>query len=146
VNVTIIFSIIAAFVSVGGVLIAVGVIKGKINQNAETNKAQDEKMKTFASKDELASAIRRSDEMLAIMTKRAEEDRAKGQGQWREFYEILSKHAERIGTLETQQTTFQKSIDELKNDIKSGFKETSNELKELQKELQKELKEMGKRG
>ena len=146
-NPTIIFSIIAACVSVGGVLITVGVIKGKINQNAEVNKTQDDQIKLLASKsdlavvakhsdDQLAAAIKRSDEMLAIMTKRAEEDRAKGQGQWREFHEILAKHAERLGTLETRQTVFQKSIDELKNDIKSGFKETHDELKELQKEIQ----------
>jgi len=133
---TIIFSIIAACISVGGVLITVGVIKGKINQNSEVNKVQDGQIEKCATKDELAAAIKRSDEMLAIITKRAEEDRAKGQGQWREFHEILAKHAERLGTLETRQTVFQKSIDELKNDIKSGFKETHDELKELQKEIQ----------
>jgi len=135
VNITLIFSIITATVTLGGIFIAIGVFKGKISQH-------DEKLKAAASKDELAAAIRRSDEMLSIMTKRAEEDRTKGQGQWREFHDILTKHAERIGTLETQQTAFQKSIDELKNDIKSGFKETHNELKELQKEL----KELGRRG
>ena len=98
-------------------------------------------MKATPSKDELAAAIKRSDEMLAIMTKRAEEDRAKGQGQWREFHEILAKHAERIVTVETRQNAFQKSIDELKSDIKNGFEGTHNELRELQKEL----KELGKR-
>ena len=141
-NISLIFSIITAVVTLGSVFIAIGVQKGRINQNAETNRAQDDKNKSFATKDELAAAIRRSDEMLGIMTKRAEEDRAKGQGQWREFHDILTKHAERIGTLETQQTAFQKSIDELKSDIKSGFKETHNELKELQNEL----KELGRRG
>jgi basic membrane lipoprotein Med (substrate-binding protein (PBP1-ABC) superfamily) len=134
VNITIIFSIITAAVTLGGIFIAIGVFKGKISQH-------DEKLKATASKDELAAAIKRSDEMLAIMTKRAEEDRTKGQGQWHEFHDILVKHAERIGTLETQQTTFQKSIDELKSDIKSGFKEMHYELKELQNEL----KELGKR-
>ena len=133
-SVTIIFSIITATVTLGSVFIAIGVFKGKIGQH-------DEKLKATASKDELAAAIRRSDEMLTIMTKRAEEDRAKGQGQWREFHEILTRHAERIVTLETQQTAFQKSIDELKNDIKNGFEGTHNELRELQKEL----KELGKR-
>jgi len=132
-NHTIIFSIIAATISLGGVFIAIGVFKGKINQNAEANKAQDEQIKTLATKDELAGAIRRSDEMLAIMRERAEEDRIKGTGQWREFHEILAKHSERIGVLESQQTTLMKALDEIKVDIKSGFRQMQDELKELLK-------------
>jgi len=132
-NHTIIFSIIAAALSLGGVLIAIGVFKGKINHNADVNKAQDEQMKTLATKDDLAAAIRRSDEMLAIMTKRAEEDRLKGQGQWREFHEIIAKHSERIGVLENQQNTLMKSLDEIKGDIKSGFRQLQDDLKELRK-------------
>jgi len=132
-NHTIIFSIIAAAVSLGGVFIAVGVFKSKINHNADVNKAQDEQMKTLATKDDLAAAIRRSDEMLSIMTKRAEEDRLKGQGQWREFHEIIAKHSERIGVLENQQNTLMKSLDEIKGDIKSGFRQLQDDLKELRK-------------
>jgi len=132
-NHTIIFSIIAAVISLGGVFIAIGVFKGKINHNADVNKAQDEQMKTLATKDDLAAAIRRSDEMLAIMTKRAEEDRLKGQGQWREFHEIIAKHSERIGVLENQQNTLMKSLDEIKGDIKSGFRQLQDDLKELRK-------------
>jgi len=130
-NHTIIFSIISAAVTLGGVFIAVGVFKGKINQNAETNKAQDEQMKALASKSELAAAIKRSDEMLEIMSKRAEEDRIKGQGQWREFHELLAKHSEKIGILENQQSTLMKSLDEIKGDIKSGFRQLQDELKEI---------------
>jgi DNA repair exonuclease SbcCD ATPase subunit len=128
---TIIFSIIAAVISIGGVFIAIGVFKGKINQNAEANKVQDEQMKALASKDELTAAIKRSDEMLTIMTKRAEEDRLKGQSQWREFHEIISKHSERIGVLENQQTILMKALDEIKGDLKSGFRQLQDELKEL---------------
>jgi len=100
---TIIFSIITAVVTVGSVLIAIGVLKGRIAQNTEVGKSNSDQMKTLASKDDLAAAIRRSDEMLEMMRKRAEEDRSKGQGQWREFHEALSKHDARIGKLETQQ-------------------------------------------
>jgi len=132
-NHTIIFSIIAAVISLGSVFIAIGVFKGRINQNTETNKAQDEQMKTLVTKDELAAAIKRSDEMLSIMTKRAEEDRLKGTGQWREFHEMLAKHSERIGILENQHTTLMKSLDEIKGDIKSGFRQLQDELKELRK-------------
>jgi len=130
-NHTIIFSIIAATVSLGSVFIAIGVFKGKINQNAETNNAQNEQMKALASKSELAAAIKRSDEMLEIMSKRAEEDRIKGQGQWREFHELLAKHSEKIGILENQQSTLMKSLDEIKGDIKSGFRQLQDELKEI---------------
>jgi len=130
-NHTIIFSTIAAAVSLGGVFIAIGVFKGKIHHNADVNKAQDEQMKNLASKNDLAVAIQRSDEMLAIMTKRAEEDRVKGQGQWKEFHEIIAKHSERIGVLENQQNILMKSLDEIKGDIKSGFRQLQDELKEL---------------
>jgi predicted membrane-bound mannosyltransferase len=106
-------------------------LKNQIKQNTDTNKTQSETIKTLASKDELASAIKRSDEMLEIMRTRAEEDRGKGQGQWREFHTILSKHAERIGALETQQNTLMKSLDEIKGDLKTGFKELHKEIKDL---------------
>lgn len=134
-NPTIVFSIIAACISIGGVLITVGVIKGKINQNTEVNKAQDGQIEKCASKEELAAAIKRSDELLALMKERAEEDRSKGQGQYREFYGLLTNHAERIGSLETQHTGLAKALDELKDDIKSGFRKIEEDLKDLQKEL-----------
>ena len=139
-NPTIIFSIIAACVSVGGVFITIGVFKGKINQNAEVNKDQGDQIKLTASKTELAAAIKRSDEMLALMKERAEEDRAKGQGQYREFYSLLTNHAERISSLETQQTGLSKILDELKGDIKSGFRKIEDELRDLQKEIKDQRK------
>jgi hypothetical protein len=136
-NWTIIFSIIAAGISIGGIFIAIGVFKSRINQNAETNKAQDEQMKKLATRDELAAAIKRSDELLALMKERAEEDRAKGQGQYREFYAIMTGQEKRIIALETQQTALAKSLNEMKVDIKCEFRDLHTELKELQKEIQK---------
>jgi hypothetical protein len=145
-NPSIIFQIIGAAISIGAVFIAIGVLKGKVQQNTEKNKSQDEKIITLVSKNELqtatarsdenlALAIKRSDEMLEIMRTRAEEDRAKGQGQWREFHTMISKHAERIGALETQQTSLMKSLDEIKADVKSGFKDIQIELKEIIRKL-----------
>jgi len=128
---SIIFPVIAAAVSLGGVLIAVGVLKGKVTHAAEINQAQEEHLKALASKDALAAAIARSDELLDIMRQRAEEDRAKGQGQWREFHNILSKHAERIGVLENQQTILMKSLDEIKVDLKSGFRQLQDEINKI---------------
>jgi len=132
-NHTIIFSIIAAVISVGGVFIAIGVFKGKITGNSEAIASQKNEIKTLASKDDLATAMKRSDEMLEIMKQRAEEDRYKGQSQWREFHDIIAKHSERIGVLENQQTILMKSLDEIKVDIKSGFRQLQDELKELMK-------------
>lgn len=137
-----IFPIIAAIISVGGVLIAIGVFKGRINQNTETTKAHSDEMKGLASKkelhdvesrgdDHLAAAIKRSDEMLALMKQRAEEDREKSQGQYREFYRLLTEHAERITSLELHREYLVKSLDELKKDINGGFKELRNDIKEL---------------
>ena len=154
-NHTIIFSIIAACISVGGVFIAIGVFKGRINHNSDTNKAHDEQIKNLAAKselaaavsrgdeqlaaaskrsdDQLAAAIKRSDEILKIIIERAEEDRKNGAGQFREFYGILTGHAERIRALETQQSSLTESVKEIKVDIKEGFKKMEDNLKELAK-------------
>jgi len=132
-SLSIIFPIIAAVISVGGVFIAIGVFKGKITQHGESIANHKIEMKTLASKEELAAAIRRSDEMLELMIKRAEEDRLKSQGQWREFNDILARHSERIVVLENQQNILMKSLDEIKVDIKSGFRQLQDELKELMK-------------
>jgi hypothetical protein len=136
-NWAIVFSILAACISVGGVFIAIGVFKAKISQNTEVNAAQNEQIKQLATKDEITAAIKRSDEMLSLMKERAEEDRAKGQGQYREFYSLLNGQEKRIIALETQQTALAKSLDEMKQDFKSEFRDLHTELKELQNEIKK---------
>jgi Flp pilus assembly protein CpaB len=145
-NWTILFSVIAACVTVGGVLLAAGMLKGKIAQNTEVNAAQNEQIKQLVSKkeldtatergnDKLAAAILHSDEMLKLMKERAEEDRIKGEGKYREFYGLITSHAERISALETQQNALTKSLDEIKSDIKTGFRELQAELKEFRKHV-----------
>jgi len=131
----IVFTIVIACLSIAGVLVAIGVLKGKIHQNAK-------EIEKLAPRDELAAAIKRSDELLSILKGRAEEDRAKGQGFYREFHGILKGHETRIASLETSQTGLSKSLDELKKDIKSGFSDLRTELKELQKEI-KESRNQG---
>jgi uncharacterized coiled-coil protein SlyX len=71
------------------------------------------------------------------MKERAEEDRAKGQGQYREFYALLTGQEKRIIALETQQTAFAKVMDELKQDLKSGFRDIQSDLKEIYAKLEK---------
>jgi hypothetical protein len=139
------FSILAASFSIGGILIAVGVIKGKINQADEVNKVQAAQLEKCASKadigaaaaradEQLMAAIKRSDEMLELMRRRAEEDRASGEGHYKELYGILSDHGERIKAVETTQKTIDKTLEEIKSDIKTGFSEIKIELKELRKQ------------
>jgi len=137
-----IFAVITACLSLGGVLVAVGVLKGKIQHNAEDNKNLLDLVEKLASRDDLSSAVKRVDELLAIIRARAEEDREKGQGVYREFYSLLTGHEKRISALETHQSGLAKALDELKKDIKSGFSDLRCELKELQNEI-KEARKQG---
>jgi hypothetical protein len=140
-----IFSLIAAVISLGGIFIGVGVIKGKLSQAIEVNTDQTKQIENCASKGELVSAVTRgdeqlaaaikhSDEMLDLMRKRAEEDRASGEGHYRELYSIINNHAERIKAVETTQKAIDKSLEEIKSDIKTGFADVKTELKELRKQ------------
>jgi hypothetical protein len=144
VNPAFIFSLIAAVVSLGGILIAVGVFKGRVHQNAEANRSQAAQIEKCATRTELnaeaawaeeqlAAAIKRSDELLELMRKRAEEDRASGEGRYRELYALLGNHGERIKAVETTQKAIDKALEEIKDDIKIGFTEVKTELKELRK-------------
>jgi hypothetical protein len=143
-NMDLLMSIIAIVTAVGGVFIAIGFFKGKIHQHGDSIAAQGDEIKTLAGKTELASAvnrgdeqlaaaIKRSDEILQIITERAEEDRKSGAGQFREFYGLLTGHAERIRALETQQSSLTESLKEIKIDIKEGFKKLEDNLREMAK-------------
>jgi hypothetical protein len=145
VNSAFIFSLIAAGISIGGILVGVGVIKGKLSQAIDVNAAQTKQIENCASKGELsvaitradeqlAAAIKHSDEMLDLMRKRAEEDRATGEGHYRELYGIINNHAERIKAVETTQKAIDKALEEIKSDIKTGFADVKSELKELRKQ------------
>jgi hypothetical protein len=143
-NPSIIFSFLAAVISIGGILIGFGMIKGRVNQNTETNVLQGKQIEDRAAKsdlaaaaaradEQLAAAIKHSDEILDLMRKRAEEDRASGEGRYRELYGIINSHGERIKALETTQKAIDKSLEEIKADIKTGFREVKLEIKELRK-------------
>ena len=123
-NSQLIFSLISAAVTIGGICITFGVIKGRVDRVTEENKVQ-------ATKEELSSAIKRSDEMLKLMQERAAEDRASGEGRYRELYGLLSEHSGRIKALETMQGTFVKSVEELKSDVKTGLREIRDDIKIL---------------
>jgi hypothetical protein len=130
----IIFSFVAAFISVGGILITIGVLKGKIGQNDEANKTQQAQIEACATKIELNTATARADELLEIIKKRAEEDRVSGEGHYRELYGLITGQRERITAVETIQKEIDKILTEIKGDIKTGFAEVKSELKELRKQ------------
>jgi hypothetical protein len=137
-----VFSLVAAIIAVGGILVVVGVYKGKVQQAAEINAAQGKQIEdratraelstaTARAEEQLATAIKRSDDMLDLMRKRAEEDRASGEGHYRELYGIITSHGERIKAVETAQKAIDKSLEEIKSDIKTGFAEVKTEIREL---------------
>jgi hypothetical protein len=137
-----VFSLIAAAVTLGGLCVAFGVLKAKIAESTKVNEAQQaslggcvtrqEMVEAIQRSDEkLAAAIKRSDDLLTFMQKRAEEDRARGDGQYKELYGIINVHGERIASLETSQTQLFKTLDKLEATVANGFRELRQEMKEL---------------
>ena len=136
--ISLIGTLVGMLITVGGVFIAVGGLKQKINDSVETNKAQEEHIKTLSSKDELAKAIKRSDELLVLMQKRVDEDRLSGERRYADLYGLLNVHSERIGKLEVSQEQIFKLLDNLNASINNGFKDMKDDIRELRKEIKKE--------
>lgn len=135
--ISLIGTLVGMLITVGGVFIAVGGLKQKIHDSVEINKAQEEHIKTLASKDELAKAIKRSDELLELMKKRVDEDRLSGEKKYAELYGLLNAHSERIGKLEVSQEQIFKMLDKLDSTINNGFKDMREDMKELRNEIKK---------
>ena len=135
--ISLIGTLVGMLITVGGVFIAVGGLKQKIHDSVEINKAQEEHIKTLASKDELAKAIKRSDELLELMKKRVDEDRLSGEKKYAELYGLLNAHGERIGKLEVSQEQIFKMLDKLDSTINNGFKDMREDMKELRNEIKK---------
>jgi hypothetical protein len=91
------------------------------------------------SDEKLAAAIKHSDDLLTFMQKRAEEDRARGDGQYKELYGIINVHGERIASLETSQTQIFKTLDKLESTVANGFRELRQEMKELRDSVNKKV-------
>jgi hypothetical protein len=130
-----IFSLIAALVTLGGLLIAFGVLKQQIAESAKVNEVQTTQIEECASKQELSAAMRRSDELLDLMRKRAEEDRLRGDGRYKELYGIIGTHGERIGKLEISQEQIFKMLDKLESTVSGGFHDLRQDIKELREAL-----------
>ena len=137
-----VFSLLAAVISAGTIFIKVGGLNGKVAQNTDTNAAQDKKIEDRATKEDLAQAVTRADEhlttaikhlekMLEVTQRLAEEDRALEEGRYRELRGIIDNHGERIKAVETTQKAIDRSLEEIKSDIKTGFAEVKTEIREL---------------
>jgi hypothetical protein len=132
---SLLFSILGAIVTLGGVFVAVGAMKGKLSQAVEDNAAQTKKIEERATRDELAAAIQRSDEMLEALARRVEEDRIGGDRWRKEFVELARGHGERIAAIETMQGNQTRTLDKLEGAVNLGFKELREDLKELQRRI-----------
>jgi hypothetical protein len=130
-----IFSLIAALVTLGGILVAFGVLKQKITESEKTNELQTAQIEGLASRQELSAAMKRSDELLDLMRKRAEEDRMRGDGRYKELYGIIGTHSERIGKLEISQEQIFKMLDKLEGTVSGGFHDMRQDMKELREAL-----------
>jgi hypothetical protein len=130
-----VFSLIAALVTLGGLLIAFGVLKQTIIESTKTNELQTAQINERASKEELSVAMKRSDELLDLMQKRAEEDRLRGDGRYKELYGIIGLHGERIGKLEISQEQIFKLLDKLETTVSCGFRDLRQDMKELRETL-----------
>jgi hypothetical protein len=126
-----VFSLIAALVTLGGLLVAFGALKQKILESVKTNELQTAQIEERASKQELTAAMKRSDELLDLMRQRAEEDRLRGDGRYKELYGIIGAHSERIGKLEISQEQLFKMLDKLENTVTTGFREMKDDMKEM---------------
>jgi hypothetical protein len=132
-----VFSLIAALVTLGGLLVAFGALKQKIIEGSKTNELQGAQIEERASKRELAAAMKRSDELLDLMRERAEEDRERGDGRYKELYGLIGAHGERIGKLETSQEQIFKMLDKLETTVAGGFHDLRQDMKELREALQR---------
>jgi hypothetical protein len=129
------FSVLGAAVTLGGVFTAAGVMKGKLNSAAETNAEQSKKIEERATRDELAAAVKRPDEMLELMRERVDEDRAAGGGRYKELYGILTARGERTGKLEVSREQLFKTPGKLGAAVTGGFREMKAGMKELRAAL-----------
>jgi hypothetical protein len=115
-----IFSLISTAVSLGGLCVGLGIMMSKINHATEENKTQAEQLKSCASKEDVQAII-----------KRAEEDRAHNSEQHRQLFTSANEQIMKVGRLEAMLESMGKSLEELKNEIRSGLKEIHEEIKGL---------------
>jgi septal ring factor EnvC (AmiA/AmiB activator) len=118
-----IFSLLSALVMLGSLCVGFGILKGKVDHSIEENKTQTELFKHCVSKSELEDII-----------KRVDEDRTRNTEQHQHIFDSVNGHDRQIAELTTTLRAIEKSVDELKHDIRTGLRDIQAELKELRKQ------------
>lgn len=122
VDVGFIFSLLSALVCLGGLCISFGILKGKVDQSVEENKAQAEQIKHCATKEEVAS-----------LQKMVDDNRVHNSEQHQKLFDSVNSQAKEIGELNVLLNSMKESLDELKSKIQDGLKEIRDEMKELRR-------------
>jgi uncharacterized protein HemX len=117
-----IFSLLSAVVMLGSLCVGFGILKSKVDQGIEENKLQAELFKHCATKTELEDLI-----------KRADEDRSRNSEQHQQIFNSVNGHDRQIAELTTTLRAIEKSVEELKYDIRMGLRDIQNEVKELRR-------------
>jgi hypothetical protein len=119
---SLIFSLSGVLVSLGGLCAGFGILKGKAEHAIGENRAQAERLKTRAAKEDAARVI-----------KQADDDRRHNANRHGKIFDPVSSRAKETGALNAMPKAVKKSLDELKNKIRDGLKEIRDELKELRR-------------
>jgi septal ring factor EnvC (AmiA/AmiB activator) len=118
-----IFSLLSALVMLGSLCVGFGILKSKVDHSIEENKVQTELFNHCAKKTELEDII-----------KRAEEDRTRNSEQHQKIFSSVNGHDKQIAELNTTLHAIEKSVAELKYDVREGLRDIQTELKELRRQ------------
>jgi hypothetical protein len=117
-----IFSMLSALITLGGLCVGFGILKGKLDHAVEENVRQGDQIKNCATKDEVESVARR-----------ATEDRERNSEQHKQLFEATNIHAKQIGELDVTLRLLKESFDKLQIEIRSGIESIQRELRGLGK-------------
>jgi septal ring factor EnvC (AmiA/AmiB activator) len=118
-----IFSLLSAAVMLGSLCVGFGILKRKVDQGIEDNKIQSEQFKDCVTKADMEGII-----------KRADEDRTRNSEQHQKIFNSVNGHDRQIAELTTTLRAIEKSVSELKSDIRRGLRDIQVELKELRRQ------------
>jgi predicted RNase H-like nuclease (RuvC/YqgF family) len=117
-----IFSLLSAVITLGGLCVGFGILKGKVDQNVEENKSQTDRIGHCATKEE-----------VALVIKQADEDRRRNGEQHQKLFDTVNEQAKEIGALKAILTSVKDTLEELKQEIRDGLKDLRDEIKESRK-------------
>jgi DNA anti-recombination protein RmuC len=120
---SVIFSLLGAVVSLGGLCVGFGILKGKVEHAVEENREQAEHLKICATKQEVTALFNQ-----------AEDARKRNSDSIARLFDMVNSQAKEIGELNATLKAMKESLDALKTQIQDGLKEIRDEIKDLRKE------------